>query len=137
MPVRPSPLPHFLDLVSRRMITSPPLAGCRVHLVCLVHRVGLIQPNKREKPNKPEQPEQPGKLRETYPSGHLLPVCRFVLTCFRARSTTAEENFADPAPVIKTMDRRPRGDGQTSRHSRAGGAVPYGVLAQRRPADRR
>jgi hypothetical protein len=24
-----------------------------VHLVCFVHRVGLLQPNKRNKPNKP------------------------------------------------------------------------------------
>jgi len=28
------------------------LAG-RVHLVCFVHLVGLVQPNKRDKPNKP------------------------------------------------------------------------------------
>ena len=37
-----------------------------VYLICLVHRVGLDQPNKQDKPNKrvrPNRPDQPARSR--------------------------------------------------------------------------
>jgi len=34
---------------------STSFVGCLVPLVCLVHRVGLVQPNKRDRPNKPDR----------------------------------------------------------------------------------